>query len=302
MFEAQRQEGSVVSRSALGGVSNLRRLAPQLFGVPNEVTLNQDEYRRVADLVRRTDLWQAVIEQYFELVYASESAGGEENLLSEDYVRPAFERQVVEPFTLNYRAFARLFDFAQEAENVAGSFGEHAIIGQLESNDITDIVGRTLFPNLPPFSYLLERFEEGPVQSVLAENDLTPTKLLLGLRLHTAGLRPSPSVRGAIDDLYKYDIPFGNSPEMSSETLFSLLRNSRQLILIPILYGAFAIGGHIQDGDYVLAMKAAGASGVSYIALAAPIEIHNIVTNALVRRRDDEQGTGSDTQATDEED
>jgi len=52
----------------------------------------------------------------------------------------------------------------------------------------------------------------------------------------------------------------------------------------------------------VLAMKAAGASGVSYIALAAPIEIHNIVTNALVRRRDDEQGTGSDTQATDEED
>jgi hypothetical protein len=48
----------------IGSVSDIRHLAPQLFGVPREATLDKNEHLRVADLIRRTELWEAIINDY----------------------------------------------------------------------------------------------------------------------------------------------------------------------------------------------------------------------------------------------
>lgn len=118
---------------------------------------------------------------------------------------------------------------------------------------------------------------------------LTTSKFLLGLRIHTARLTASPQVRQAVNDMYRYQIPFANSPEMSSDTLMGLLHNARQVALLPLIYGALAVAGHIEAGEYVLAMKASAASGGADFAFAAPVEIHGLITNALTKRREGEQ-------------
>ena len=244
----------------------------------------------MANLVRVQNIWDAVIQDYFDLCRPTEEELEQRRFAAQSF-QARFERLVYDPYNLNYDVVARLLNFSLPAERIAEAFGEHAIVSQRETRYAPELIENTLFPNLPPLAYLFDSYNEGAVHSVLEGYGLTTSKFLLGLRIHTARLTASPQVRQAVNDMYRYQIPFANSPEMSSDTLMGPLHNARQVALLPLIYGALAVAGHIEAGEYVLAMKASAASGGADFAFAAPVEIHGLITNALTKRREGEQGT-----------
>lgn len=267
---------------------DLRELAPRMFGIPLTLTLDQDAYERTADLIRRTDLWEAINEDYHALYLSGQREQAQE-------VDPdRFYGNVIESFNLGYSAFARLMDFSQEATDISESFAEHVIVCQLENWLDPNLVQTTLYPNLLPVSFLLKNWQESSASRILSENGLTPETFLLALKVQSLGLNPSSRVRETLDDIYDYDIPFGQSPDMSAEALLSVLRNARKVVLIPLVAGALAAYGHIHSGDYVMALQATGTAAGSSIVLAGSLRASEYLTNELARKSDKKEEEQTD--------
>lgn len=263
--------------------SDLRTLAPQIFGVPLTLTLDLDAYEKTADVIRGTEVWEAINEDYYEL-YVSRQSDRRYEQEPDD-----FDRHVIEPHRIGYSAFARMMDFSREADDIAESFAEHVTVCHLENWADPNIMQTTLYPNSPPLSFLLRNGQASNLHRLLSENGLEPDAFLLALRVQSLGLNPSPRVREALEDIYEYDIPFGQSPDMSSDTFLSLLRSARKVVLIPLLAGALTAYGHIDSGEYVMALQASSTGAASSLVLAGSLRVTGYLTNELARKRDDRE-------------
>jgi hypothetical protein len=257
-------------------LSNFDSIAPTLFGTSRENALDGEEYSRAIDLTHSYDFWYEV---------------------AQDYARLYRDSSVIEAFSSRFEVFGQLLlaSISEETDRRV-LLAEHFTIAQLQNWVDPNIVQNTLFPGLIPLPILLNNWlqveEGGSTIETLERNDLSTGAFLLGLKVQSIGARPSYKVRQALEDLYEYDIPFGNSPDMSSLKLGELIKNPRKMLLIPLVTAAFLAAGQMEQGDYAGAIETSATGGAAYIALEGSRLLPSLVENAVLKnpRANEEAG------------
>ena len=82
-----------------------------------------------------------------------------------------------------------------------------------------------------------------------------------------------------------YEVPFGLSPKSKSETLEALIKNSKTIALVPMFSGINTVSTALTTGEWLVALKAAAATGAVVIVLISTIAISDRIVHWLKTKK-----------------
>lgn len=100
---------------------------------------------------------------------------------------------------------------------------------------------------------------------------------------------PTHRFKEQFNDLLHYEIPYGLSPKSSSSTLEDLVKNSKTIALVPMLTGINSISTALGTGEWLVALKAAGATGATVIVLISSLAITDRIVDWMKSKRNTNQ-------------
>lgn len=83
----------------------------------------------------------------------------------------------------------------------------------------------------------------------------------------------SQSFKNEFRGLAAYEVPYGLSPQIKSETLETILSNAKKVAILPLIQGAGEVGSAIASHHWGVALQAATTSGAVVIILLSAITI-----------------------------
>lgn len=94
----------------------------------------------------------------------------------------------------------------------------------------------------------------------------------------------SPEFKSSFSPLLRYDIPYGLSPEMKSETLEAIIKEARKVAVIPVLSGIGTASTALANQQWVVAIEAAAATGAVLIIMLGSVALADAMIHWMRRR------------------
>ena len=165
-------------------------------------------------------------------------------------------------------------------------FTEHAIALFASNGSIGDF----RFPlDLPPW-----RPRTRPLERTVFENfDIDEDAARVGLACFNARLTRSTKVGAFTEGVLQYELPFGQSPATSSDSLLKLLESGKKMCLAPIVAGGTYGVAQLGQGQYVAALLSAGTGTVMTLVLLSGIAVGSLLINYVAQHRAARRGSDS---------
>jgi hypothetical protein len=88
-----------------------------------------------------------------------------------------------------------------------------------------------------------------------------------------------------IDDLYKYDVPLGQSPEIKSDSLLKLLETSKNFCVAPLAIGGAQAVTQLSQGHYASALLTTGTGSAMTLILISTISVGAFLVQRVAQAR-----------------
>ena len=137
--------------------------------------------------------------------------------------------------------------------------------------------GESLMPLLAPMSLLNSEFK----QRVRLPSEALHTALVC-LASHAA--RP-PEADSFFEDVLRYDIPLGHSPNVKSDSLSLLLKTAQHACIAPLAAGGGIGVQQLGQGHYVTALLTTGTGGVMTLILIGTVAVGSLLLDKIVKNR-----------------
>lgn len=115
------------------------------------------------------------------------------------------------------------------------------------------------------------------------EGDETATST--GLACFNARLQRSKKTADFTNAVLQYDLPFGNSPRASTDSLLRLLESGKKMCLAPLAAGGTVGIGLLGQGQYVAAILCVGTGGVMTLILFGTVAVGSLLISRISQRR-----------------
>ncbi|HYT04123.1 MAG TPA: hypothetical protein VEM13_04505 [Gemmatimonadales bacterium] len=239
------------SRPDEDDADGFKRLVGETLALPSNVLLDEEQYNKVAVRVLGGDQLGAW--------YRYAPLGKDWAIAWE-----AREREV--------RAQVEL------KERPLQMFAEHAIALMVSGHPAT-------------FPYLLS--VPAPPDDLRRTLDLETdeTAFTTGLACLAARLQRSRRAAEFTETVLEYELPFGNSPRTSSDSLLKLLDAGRKMCLAPLGAGGTVGVTQLLQGQYIAAILSVGTGSVMTLILLGSVAVGSLLVSRLARRGDDGRGT-----------
>jgi hypothetical protein len=106
-----------------------------------------------------------------------------------------------------------------------------------------------------------------------------------GVACFNARLQRSKKTADFTSAVLQYDLPFGNSPKASSDSLLKLLESGKKMCLAPVAAGGTVGIGFLTQGHYVAAILCTGTVGVMTLILLGTIAVGSLLISRISQRR-----------------
>ena len=240
-------------------VDSLKALTTQMFGIATNDMISQNEYMRSLEALRQPHFWDEIEHFYFEF-----------------YDTPDF------------RKWAKRYSKFWIEEERKPTLADDIVLCQLSSADIQNVPSvwaPYLFPFPPPPRYPREMDSE-----FLSKYEIRPEAMAIAIQVRSMALFPSKKVASAVHGIYQYHIPFGQSPETTSDTLRNIIKSARSIVVAPLVAGAFGSAASIHTGQYLLAIECAAAASGATLFLVVTISLADYIVSYVSKQRGRSKG------------
>ena len=224
----------------IGHIDSMKHKMNEIFGVTTNECLTELEYNDTLKRVMNKGFWEELYEVYDSL---NNHENGE---LRNNYSQ----------YAANY--FKSLYE-----DNI--SLSKDVLLCQLGRININNITIPWIAPEFPKGAF--PRREVNYTDDFLKSHELNPDIFFLSLKTKIAAEMVPFRIEKTLNEIYKYDIPFGLSPETSSESLGRIinLTDRHNIAFAPFVAGAWGASNSLANGDPVLAIKLALGGGAATI-------------------------------------
>ncbi len=247
LFAASVPLNEVAAEAVIGGDSDVRHLVAEVLAVPSNTLLDEAQYRTLATRLTGQD-WPRRWLRYGPSVFWEESLSAWER-------REAEVRKEIES---NERPI-HLFAQHSIALMVAGERG----VGPY-----------WLAVPLPPDEFR---------KNLDLETD--EAALATGIACLSARLQRSQRTADFTRNVLQYDLPFGNSPRASSDSLIKLLDSGKKMCLAPVAAGGTVGITQLAQGQYVAAILSVGTGSVMTLILLGTVAVGSLLVARVAQRR-----------------
>lgn len=252
-----------VPSSDIGYQQPLKFAVAQLFGVATTDCLTDSEYDEALRITTEPKFWDRLEDFYHE------------------FYGPPFDMFLHE-WHRYFRGWQWYFKYLLK-EKV--SLSDDVLVCQLGGVNINN-VNIPWFPYQVPFPYLPPKKDfERVTDKFLRRFEIRPDHFSLSLKIRASALLVPTRVRVSLKEIYEYYVPFGQSPETESETLKNIIKQAKSIVVAPLVTGAMGSATLLSNGQYVLAIECALASGASTIILVATTSIADRILDHLSKKR-----------------
>ncbi len=111
------------------------------------------------------------------------------------------------------------------------------------------------------------------------------TAFATGMACFNARVQRSPRTADFTESILEYDIPFGNSPKASSDSLLKLLDSGKKMCLAPMAAGATFGIAQLSHGLYVAAILTVGAGSAMTLILLGSVAVGSLLVQRVAQTR-----------------
>ena len=240
-------------------------LTSEILGVATSDFLTDYEYKRSIKLIAEPKFWREIEHLYYKIY------------------DPPFEIFVREW----YQYFRRWHEeHIRKFKELEISLSEDLLISQLSGININNIPTFSPFLGPAPFFALpISDFDGDSIRRYFSHFEIEPEKFSLSLKIRTASYYAPQKVKKAIVDIYRYDIPFGQSPETESELFKNIIKQAKNVVVAPLITGAMGTATLISNGQYLLAIECALASSATTLIFVGTASIADKILTYIASRR-----------------
>jgi hypothetical protein len=164
-----------------------------------------------------------------------------------------------------------LFHEVESNEQPIRMFAEHSIALMLSSQR----------PEVPYFGFPLPAEELRRVTKLETDETAIETAIAcLGARL-----RRSRRAADFTRTVLQYDLPFGNSPRTSSDSLLKLLESGKKMCLAPMVAAGTLGVGQLTQGQFVAAILTVGTGSVMSLILLGSVAVGSLLVARVAQSR-----------------
>lgn len=234
--------------------SGLRLLTSELLGIPRESIIDDAEYKKLKNSFRD---------------------GGYRRLFRGRF--PYWEL-VYDDF-IDY-----LFDPRRNSE-------ERSSVGQFADDSLCLLASPAT--DIHPFLFPQLGFDTRRREINESELNLSSEALKAGLSCYLLGQTAEVKVREAVEDIRQYDIPIGQSPRASSDSLLKLIDSSKKMCLAPVVAAGTLGISQLGQGGYVAALLTVGTGSAMTLVLVGTLSVSDLLVRRMISKR---PGEPSDSQ------
>jgi hypothetical protein len=139
--------------------------------------------------------------------------------------------------------------------------------------------------NLFPFLPIPPMYPQKMLEEFFLKHEIRPEALTTAIRLRPTAIFSSKKVVSAANSLQQYDIPFGQSPKTTSDTLENIIKSAKNIVVAPLVAGGLGSATFISTGQYLLAIECAAAASASTIILVATTPLADYIVSYISRQR-----------------
>lgn len=88
-----------------------------------------------------------------------------------------------------------------------------------------------------------------------------------------------------LSEIYRYDIPLGQSPKVKTDSLLDLLETSKKVCLAPLAIGGAQAVTQLTQGSYVAALLTTGTAGAMTLVLIGTISVGALIVQRVAQAR-----------------
>ncbi len=111
------------------------------------------------------------------------------------------------------------------------------------------------------------------------------TAFATGVACLNARLQRSERTRDFTNAVLQYDLPFGKSPRVSSDSLLKLLDTGKKMCLAPIAAGGTLGIAQLGQGQYIAAILSVGAGSIMTLILLSSVAVGSLLVARVAQRR-----------------
>ena len=232
----------------------LTDVTSEILGIPRETIIDDDQYRQLARFLRDPDF-----PRRFRLGRRSIPW----HILYEDYLE----------FLSDLPESRR----RPSDESTRGQFSTDALCLLASSSPDWSVYG---FPILgyPAARHFLDHPD-------LRELGLSSEAFRAGISCFFSGLAAEPKVVDAVSEIQQYDIPTGQSPRATSDSLLKLIDTGKKMCLAPMVTaGALGIT-QLGQGSYVTALLTVGTGSAMTLVLVGTLAVSDLLVRRMISIR-----------------
>lgn len=148
-------------------------------------------------------------------------------------------------------------------------------------SDFINVAGDTSSSIAPLFSPLILF----PQDDLPLPENLSPQAMTAALHCFAARAGRTPQSEAFVGDLYHYDVPLGQSPEVKSDSLLKLLETSNKICLAPLAIGGVHAVSQLTQGAYVAALLTTGTAGAMTLVLIGTVSVGALIVQRVAQAR-----------------
>jgi hypothetical protein len=115
--------------------------------------------------------------------------------------------------------------------------------------------------------------------------NISRESLETGFACISSNINPDEQVTSLINEIQKYEIPSGQSPETKSESLTKLISNARAVCIAPIIAGSTIAATHLGQGGYVAALLDVTTGAAATLILVSSVSFAEVIARKLAEKR-----------------
>ncbi len=251
---------SELDRSCLSNNSKLsfERLVGQVLGIPTESIINDEQYRKLAEMYIDGDIWEKMA------MRASHRYAEELYYWYRDW-RHFMKKNLYKTQEVSF------------IEQPAGVLGWHSLSMLMSP---TKHIGMQWPFFIPPLPY------HGPRRFRQFDDiDLTEEAFQLGSNCFFTAVLADERVIRFTHAAGSYDIPSGQSPSTKSDSLTKLIESSKKVCLAPLAIGGTTAISQLSQGSYVTALLSTGTGAVMTLILVGTVSVADYLVHYLLHKR-----------------
>jgi hypothetical protein len=117
------------------------------------------------------------------------------------------------------------------------------------------------------------------------------TAFATGVACLNARLQRSQRMADFTENVLQYDLPFGNSPRVSSDSLLKLLDSGKKMCLAPMAAGGMYGVAQLSQGQYVAAILCVSTGSAMTLILLGSVAVGSLLVARIAQRRGHQTGS-----------